>query len=55
MCEHKYTTLKGIFSMFWLFCTLRFQIFQQLSILTNHASLERLFIQLLCMHLCHGP
>ncbi len=40
-----WTTLKMIFSIFWLFCTLRFQIFKYCPIITNHASMEILFIQ----------
>ncbi len=36
-----------IFSIFRFFCTLRFQIFKYCPIITNHTSMERLFIQLL--------
>ncbi len=38
-----WTSLKMIFSIFRLFCTLRFQY---CPIITNHTSMERLFIQL---------
>ncbi len=41
-----WTTLKVIFSIFRFFCTLRFQIYKYCSIITNHTSMERLFIQL---------
>ncbi len=41
-----WTTLKMIFSIFWFFCTLRFQIFKYCPIITNHTSMEILFIQL---------
>ncbi len=40
------TTLKVIFSIFRFFCTLRFQIYKYCPIITNHTSMERLFIQL---------
>ncbi len=40
------TTLKMIFSIFRFFCTLRFQIFKYCPIITNHTSMEILFIQL---------
>uniref|UniRef100_A0A672QAV1 receptor protein-tyrosine kinase n=1 Tax=Sinocyclocheilus grahami TaxID=75366 RepID=A0A672QAV1_SINGR len=36
-----------IFSIFRFFCTLRFQIYKYCAILTNHTSMERLFIQLI--------
>ncbi len=42
-----WTTLKMIFSIFRFFCTLRFQIFKYCPIITNHTSMEILFIQLL--------
>ncbi len=35
-----------IFSIFRFFCTLRFQIFRYCPIITNHTSMEILFIQL---------
>ncbi len=35
-----------IFSIFRFFCTLRFQIYKYCPIITNHTSMERLFIQL---------
>ncbi len=35
-----------IFSIFRFFCTLRFQIFKYCPIITNHTSMEILFIQL---------
>ncbi len=41
-----WTTLKIIFSIFRFFCTLRFQIFKYFPIITNHTSMEILFIQL---------
>ncbi len=41
-----WTTLKMIFSIFRFFCTLRFQIYKYCPIITNHTSMERLFIQL---------
>ncbi len=41
-----WTTLKMIFSIFRLFCSLRFQIFKYCPIITNHTSMEILFIQL---------
>ncbi len=44
-----WTTLKAIFSIFRFFCPLRFQIIKYLylgHILTNHTSMESLFIQL---------
>ncbi len=41
-----WTTLKMIFSIFRFFCILRFQIFKYCPIITNHTSMERLFIQL---------
>ncbi len=41
-----WTTLKMIFSIFRFFCTLRFQIFKYCPIITNHTSMERLFIHL---------
>ncbi len=41
-----WTTLKMIFSILWFFCTLRFQIYKYCPIITNHTSMERLFIQL---------
>ncbi len=41
-----WTTLKMIFSIFRFFCTLRFQIFKYCPIITNHTSMEILFIQL---------
>ncbi len=47
-----WTNLKVIFSVFRFFCTLRFQIFNSCisakycPILTNHASMDCLFIQL---------
>ncbi len=34
-----------IFSIFRFFCTLRFQIYKYCPIITNHTSMERLFIQ----------
>ncbi len=37
-------TLKMIFSIFKFFCILRFQIFKYCPIITNHTSMERLFI-----------
>ncbi len=40
-----WTTLKMIFSIFIYFCTLRFQIFKYCPIITNHASMEIIFIQ----------
>ncbi len=39
-----WTTLKMIFSIFWFFCSLRFQIYKYCPIITNHTSMERLFI-----------
>ncbi len=39
-------TLKVIFSIFRFFCTLRFQIYKYCPIITNHTSMESLFIQL---------
>ncbi len=41
-----WTTLKMIFSIFRFFCTLRFQIYKYCLIITNHTSMEILFIQL---------
>ncbi len=41
-----WTTLKVIFSIFRFFCSLRFQIYKYCPIITNHTSMERLFIQL---------
>ncbi len=41
-----WTTLKMIFSIFRFFCTLIFQIFKYCPIITNHTSMEILFIQL---------
>ncbi len=41
-----WTTLKEIFSILWFFCTLRFQIYKYCPIITNHTSMEILFIQL---------
>ncbi len=41
-----WTTLKMIFSIFRFFCTLRFQIYKYCPIITNHTSMEILFIQL---------
>ncbi len=41
-----WTTLKVIFSIFRFFCTLRFQIYKYCPIITNHTSMQRLFIQL---------
>ncbi len=41
-----WTTLKMIFSIFRFFCSFRFQIFKYCPIITNHTSMERLFIQL---------
>ncbi len=41
-----WTTLKVIFSIFRFSCTLRFQIYKYCFIITNHTSMERLFIQL---------
>ncbi len=41
-----WTTLKMIFLIFRFFCTLRFQIFKYCPIITNHTSMERLFIQI---------
>ncbi len=45
-----WTTLKMIFSIFRFFCTLRFQIYKYCPIITNHTSMERLFIQLQMMY-----
>ncbi len=45
-----WTTLKMIFLIFIFFCTLRFQIFKYCPIITNHASMEKWFIQLQMMH-----
>ncbi len=42
-----WTTLKMIFSIFRCFCTLRFQIFKDCPIITNHTSMDRLFIILM--------
>ncbi len=42
-----WTTLKMIFSIFRFFCTLRFQIYKYCPIITNHTSMETIFIQLL--------
>ncbi len=42
-----WTTLKMIFSIFRFFCTLRFQIYKYCPIITNHTSMERLFIQIM--------
>ncbi len=39
-----WTTLKMIFSIFRFFCTLRFQIYKYCPIITNHTSMEILFI-----------
>ncbi len=47
ICIAKYfiwTTLKVIFSIFRFFCTLRFQIYKYCPIITNHTSMERLFM-----------
>ncbi len=41
-----WTNLKVIFSIFRFFCTLRFQIYKYCPIITNHTSMESLFIQL---------
>ncbi len=41
-----WTTLKMIFSIFRFFCTLRFQIYKYCPIITNHTSMQILFIQL---------
>ncbi len=41
-----WTTLKMIFSIFRFFCILRFQIYKYCPIITNHTSMEILFIQL---------
>ncbi len=41
-----WTTLKMIFSIFRFLCTLRFQIYKYCPIITNHTSMEILFIQL---------
>ncbi len=41
-----WTTLKVIFSIFWFFCTLRFQIFKYCPIITNNTSMEILFIHI---------
>ncbi len=41
-----WTTLKVIFSIFRFFCTRRFQIYKYRPIITNHASMEILCIQL---------
>ncbi len=41
-----WTTLKMICSIFRFFCTLRFQIYKYCPIITNHTSMEILFIQL---------
>ncbi len=41
-----WTTLKVIFSIFRFFCSLRFQIYKYCPIITNHTSMEILFIQL---------
>ncbi len=41
-----WTTLKMILSIFRLFCILRFQIYKYCPIITNHTSMEILFIQL---------
>ncbi len=42
-----WTTLKVIFSIFRFFCTLRFQIYKYCPIITNHTSMESLFIQMM--------
>ncbi len=41
-----WTTLKMIFSIFWFFCTLRFQIYKYCPIITTIHQLEILFTQL---------
>ncbi len=41
-----WTTLKMILSIFRFFCTLRFQIYKYCPIITDHTSMEILFIQL---------
>ncbi len=41
-----WTTLKMIFSIFWFFCTLRFQIYKYCPLITNHTSMEILCTQL---------
>ncbi len=38
-----WTTVKMIFSIFWIFCTLGFQIFKYCPIITNHTSMENVF------------
>ncbi len=38
------TNLKVIFSIFRFFCTLRFQIYKYCPIITNHTSIQSLFI-----------
>ncbi len=47
------TTLKVIFSIFRFFCILRFQIFKYYPIITNHTSIEILFIQLWWSRVTH--
>ncbi len=44
-----WTTLKMIFSIFIFFCTLSFQIYKYCQIITNHTSMEILFIQILAL------
>jgi len=53
--KHKWKTLKAIFSMFnFFFCTIRFRFSNSCvsakycPILTNHTSVESIFIQLSC-------
>ncbi len=45
-----WTTLKVIFSIFWFFCTLRFQIFKYCPIITNHTSMESYLFSFQMMH-----
>ncbi len=45
-----WTTLKMIFSIFWFFCTLRFQIYKYCPIITNHTSMESYLFSFQMMH-----